>query len=52
MDPDRPDCRMFREVLLIVARKNGKTLLAAAIMAYMAYILNAIFFTDVLNSLM
>ena len=29
---------MFREVLLIVARKNGKTLLAAAIMAYMAYI--------------
>ena len=37
-DPDRPDCRMFREVLLIVARKNGKTLLAAAIMAYMAYI--------------
>lgn len=38
MDPDRPDCRMFREALLIVARKNGKTLLAAAIMAYMAYI--------------
>lgn len=38
MDPQRPDCRMFREVLLIVARKNGKTLFAAAIMAYMAYI--------------
>ena len=38
MDPDRPNCRMFREVLLIVARKNGKTLFAAAIMAYMAYI--------------
>lgn len=38
MDPERPDCRMFREVLLIVARKNGKTLFAAAIMAYMAYI--------------
>lgn len=37
-DPDHPDCRMFREVLLIVARKNGKTLFAAAIMAYMAYI--------------
>ena len=36
MDPDRPDCRMFREVLLIVARKNGNTLLAEAIMAYMA----------------
>lgn len=38
MDPEHPDCRMFREVVLIVARKNGKTLLAAAIMAYMAYI--------------
>lgn len=38
MDPDRPDLRMFREVVLIVARKNGKTLFAAAIMAYMAYI--------------
>ena len=38
MDPERPDCRMFQEVILIVARKNGKTLLAAAIMAYMAYI--------------
>ena len=38
MDPDHPDRRMFREVLLIVARKNGKTLFAAAIMAYMAYI--------------
>lgn len=29
--------RQFREVLLIVARKNGKSLLASAIMAYMAY---------------
>lgn len=38
MDPDNQDRRQFREVLLIVARKNGKTLLAAAIMAYMAYI--------------
>lgn len=38
MDPERPDCRMFREVVLIVARKNGKTLFAAAVMAYMAYI--------------
>lgn len=38
MDPDYPDRRMFREVLLIVARKNGKTLLTAAIMAYMAYV--------------
>lgn len=38
MDPDHPENRQFREVLLIVARKNGKTLFAAAIMAYMAYI--------------
>ena len=29
--------RQFREVLLVVARKNGKTLLAAAIAAYCAY---------------
>lgn len=29
--------RQFREVVLIVARKNGKSLLASAIMAYMAY---------------
>ena len=30
--------RQFREVFLVVARKNGKTIFAAAIMAYMAYI--------------
>lgn len=30
--------RQFREVLIIVARKNGKTLFAAAIIAYMAYL--------------
>jgi phage terminase large subunit-like protein len=30
--------RQFREVFLLVARKNGKTLFAAAIMSYMAYI--------------
>lgn len=30
--------RQFREVFLLVARKNGKTLFAAAIMAYMTYI--------------
>ena len=30
--------RQFREVFIIVARKNGKTLFAAAIVAYMAYI--------------
>lgn len=29
--------RQFREVFLLVARKNGKTLFASAIMAYMAY---------------
>ena len=29
--------RQFREIVLIVARKNGKSLLASAIMAYMAY---------------
>lgn len=30
--------RQFREVFLLVARKNGKTLFVAACMAYMAYI--------------
>lgn len=29
--------RQFREVFIMVARKNGKTLFAAAIIAYMAY---------------
>lgn len=38
MDPEEPTRRMFREVFLLVARKNGKTLFAAAITAYMAYI--------------
>ena len=34
------DCgvRVFREIFIVVARKNGKTLFAAAIIAYMAYI--------------
>lgn len=36
MDPEEPTRRMFREVFLLVARKNGKTLFAAAITAYMA----------------
>lgn len=30
--------RVFREVVIVVARKNGKTLFAAAIIAYMAYL--------------
>ena len=34
---DETGARQFRDVLLIVARKNGKSLLASAIMAYMAY---------------
>ena len=35
---DEEGYRQFREVFIIVARKNGKTLFAAAIIAYMAYI--------------
>lgn len=38
MDPEDTTRRMFREVVLIVARKNGKTLFSAAIIAYMAYV--------------
>lgn len=34
---DADGIRQFREVVLIVARKNGKSLLASAIMDYMAY---------------
>lgn len=35
---DKDGNRQFREVVLIVARKNGKTLLAAAIAAYCAFL--------------
>ena len=35
---DKNGFRQFREVFIIVARKNGKTLFAAAIIAYMAYL--------------
>lgn len=35
---DENGLRQFREVVLIVGRKNGKSLLAAAIIAYMAYL--------------
>ena len=35
---DENNYRQFREVILIVARKNGKSLLAAAIMAYVAFL--------------
>ena len=34
---DRDGYRQFREVLVVMGRKNGKTLLAAAINAYMMY---------------
>lgn len=35
---DEDGARHFREVVLVVARKNGKTLLAAAIAAYCAFL--------------
>lgn len=35
---DAEGVRVFREVILIVGRKNGKTLLAAIVAAYMAFI--------------
>lgn len=35
---DENGYRQFREVFIVVARKNGKTLFAAAIIAYMAYL--------------
>ena len=34
---DGADLRIFREVFVVVSRKNGNSLLASAIMAYMAY---------------
>ncbi len=34
---DDRDTRIFREVFIVIAKKNGKTLLASAIMAYMVY---------------
>ena len=35
---DKNGFRIFREVFIVVGRKNGKTLFAAACIAYMAYI--------------
>ncbi len=35
---DDNNLRVFREVFIVVARKNGKTLFASAIMAYMVYL--------------
>lgn len=35
---DNKDLRIFREVFIVMARKQGKTLFASAIMAYMAYL--------------
>lgn len=35
---DTDGLRVFREVFIVIGRKNGKTLFASAVMAYMAYI--------------
>jgi len=35
---DEYSLRIFREVVIVIARKNGKSLLASAITAYMAYV--------------
>ena len=35
---DENNLRQFREIVLVVARKNGKSLFAAAIIAYMEYL--------------
>lgn len=35
---DKNGVRQFREIFLVIARKNGKTLLAAAISAYVAFL--------------
>ncbi len=35
---DNDGLRIFREVFIVIGRKNGKTLFASAIIAYMAYI--------------
>ena len=35
---DEDGIRVFREVFIVVARKNGKSLFASAIIAYMAYL--------------
>ena len=35
---DENDLRIFREVMLVIARKNGKSLFASACIAYMAYL--------------
>lgn len=35
---DKEGYRQFREVFIVIARKNGKTLFAAAIIAYISYV--------------
>lgn len=35
---DEDGLRIFREVFIVIGRKNGKTLFASAIIAYMAYL--------------
>lgn len=37
---DKDNIRIFREIFIVVSRKNGKTLFASAIIAYMAYLDN------------
>ncbi|WP_034379177.1 terminase large subunit [Dehalobacter sp. UNSWDHB] len=35
---DADDIRIFREVFIVIGRKNGKTLFASAVIAYMSYL--------------
>ena len=35
---DEDNVRIFREVFIVIGRKNGKTLFASAVIAYMAYL--------------
>lgn len=35
---DKENVRIFREVFVVIGRKNGKTLFASAVIAYMAYL--------------
>ena len=35
---DAEKIRIFREIFIVIGRKNGKSLFASAIIAYMAYL--------------